>query len=132
MKYDEELLPFEVGFDISHPEVAFDEQTDTKLLEWIQTVTTGWPQAAQELAATLSDNPGRISRAFRGMLAGYSAKPEEILKITMETPHDGYHGLGGHCLRAGDLHYRHRQNATPGELPGQAFPVAGASGQANS
>lgn len=93
MKYDEEMLPFDVGFDISHPETAFDQHTDAKLLEWIQTVTTGWPQAGQELAATLSDNPGRISRAFRSMLAGYSTHPEEVLKITMETPLDGHHGL---------------------------------------
>jgi GTP cyclohydrolase IA len=93
VKYDEELLPFEIGFDVSHPEVAFDEKTDGKLLEWVQTVTSGWPQASHELAATLSDNPGRISRAFRNLLSGYSTRPEEILKITMETPLDGHHGL---------------------------------------
>lgn len=93
MKYEEDLLPFGMGIELSHPEVAFDEQTDGKLLEWIEVVTSGWPEASHDLAATLADNPGRISRAFRSMLAGYSIRPEEVLKITMETPLDGHHGL---------------------------------------
>jgi GTP cyclohydrolase I len=93
MKYDEELLPFEVGSDLTRPGPAFDQQTDSMLLDWIQVVTSGWPQAGQDLAATLNDNPGRISRAFRGMLAGYSVRPEDVLKITMEVPLGGHHGL---------------------------------------
>ena len=93
MKYEEDLLPFGMGFDLAHPELEFDEHTDGKLLEWIETVTAGWPEASHDLASTLTDNPGRISRAFRSLLAGYSAKPEEVLKITMETPRDGHHGL---------------------------------------
>ncbi len=93
MKYDEDLLPFAMGPDLAHPELAFNQETDAKLLAWVETVTSGWPEAAHDLASTLTDNPGRISRAFRGLLSGYSVRPEEVLKITMETPHDGHHGL---------------------------------------
>ena len=56
---------------------------------WIELVTDGWPEAARDLGNTLVDNPGRISRAYRSLLAGYSIKPHDVLKITMETPHDG-------------------------------------------
>src|SRR5260370_17495347 len=93
MKYDEDLLPFAMGPDLAHPELAFNQETDAKLLAWVETVPSGWPEAAHDLASTLTDNPGRISRAFRGLLSGYSVRPEEVLKITMETPHDGHHGL---------------------------------------
>ena len=93
MKYDEDFLPFEVGLELPHPEMAFDQHTDSKLLDWIEVVTSGWPEAAQDLGNTLTDNPGRISRAYRSLLAGYSMQPHDVLKITMETPHDGHHGL---------------------------------------
>jgi GTP cyclohydrolase I len=90
--YDD-FLPFGVGLELQHPEVAFDQHSDAKLLDWIELVTDGWPEAAHDLGNTLVDNPGRISRAYRSLLAGYSIKPHDVLKITMETPHDGHHGL---------------------------------------
>jgi len=93
MHIEDDLLPFEPEVDLGHHEIEFDQHTDAMLLEWIQIVTSGWPEAAHDLGATLADNPGRISRAFRSLLAGYSARPEELLKITMATPHDGHHGL---------------------------------------
>jgi GTP cyclohydrolase IA len=93
MTNDEELLPFDVGLELPHPEVAFDQRSDAKLLDWIEVVTKDWPEAAHDLGSTLVDNPGRISRAYRSLLAGYSLKPHDILKITMDTPHDGHHGL---------------------------------------
>ena len=93
MTNNDDLLPFDKGLELPHSEVAFDRQTDVKLLDWIEVVTQDWPEAAQDLGNTLADNPGRISRAYRALLAGYSVKPHDILKITMETPHDGHHGL---------------------------------------
>jgi len=93
MSNDDDFLPFGVGLELQHPEVAFDQHSDAKLLDWIELVTDGWPEAARDLGNTLVDNPGRISRAYRSLLAGYSVKPHDILKITMETPHDGHHGL---------------------------------------
>ncbi|HLW52370.1 MAG TPA: GTP cyclohydrolase I [Candidatus Angelobacter sp.] len=93
MANDENYLPFMAGMDLAHPEMSFDQHTDSKLLEWIETVTEDWPEAAGDLRNTLGDNPGRISRAYRSLLAGYSMHPREILKITIETPHDGHHGL---------------------------------------
>lgn len=93
MKYDEDFLPFEHGLELPHPEAAFDQHTDSMLLNWIETITVDWPEAARDLGNTLTDNPGRISRAYRSLLAGYSMHPHDVLKITMETPHDGHHGL---------------------------------------
>jgi GTP cyclohydrolase IA len=93
MNNDDDFLPFGVGLDLQHPEIAFDQHSDAKLLDWIELVTGGWPEAARDLGNTLVDNPGRISRAYRSLLAGYSVKPHDVLKITMETPHDGHHGL---------------------------------------
>jgi GTP cyclohydrolase I len=93
MNNDEDFLPFGVGLELQHAEVAFDQHSDAKLLDWIELVTDGWPEAAHDLGNTLVDNPGRISRAYRSLLAGYSIKPHDVLKITMETPHDGHHGL---------------------------------------
>jgi GTP cyclohydrolase I len=93
MANDEDYLPFITGLDLAHPELTFDQHTDSMLLEWIETVTEDWPGAANDLAKTLGDNPGRISRAYRSLLAGYSMHPKEVLKITIETPHDGHHGL---------------------------------------
>jgi GTP cyclohydrolase I len=93
MTNNDDLLPFDKGLELPHSEVAFDRQSDVKLLDWIEVVTQDWPEAAQDLGNTLADNPGRISRAYRALLAGYSVKPHDILKITMETPHDGHHGL---------------------------------------
>ena len=93
MSNDDDFLPFGVGLELQHPEIAFDQHSDAKLLDWIELVTDGWPEAARDLGNTLVDNPGRISRAYRSLLAGYSIKPHDVLKITMETPHDGHHGL---------------------------------------
>jgi GTP cyclohydrolase I len=93
MSNDDSWLPFDVGLELPHQEIAFDQRTDTMLLDWIERVTSGWPEASSDLGKTLSDNPGRISRAYRSLLAGYGVKPHDILKITMDTPHDGHHGL---------------------------------------
>jgi GTP cyclohydrolase I len=93
MSHDDDFLPFGVGLELQHPEVAFDQHSDAKLLDWIEVVTDGWPEAAHDLGNTLIDNPGRISRAYRSLLAGYSIRPHDVLKITMETPYDGHHGL---------------------------------------
>jgi GTP cyclohydrolase I len=93
MNNDDDFLPFGVGLELQHPEIAFDQHTDAMLLDWIERVTEGWPEAARDLGNTLVDNPGRISRAYRSLLAGYSVKPHDVLKITMETPHEGHHGL---------------------------------------
>jgi GTP cyclohydrolase I len=93
MSNDDSWLPFDVGLELPHQEIAFDRRTDTMLLDWIERVTSGWPEASSDLGRTLSDNPGRISRAYRSLLAGYGVKPHDILKITMDTPHDGHHGL---------------------------------------
>ena len=93
MNNDDDFLPFGVGLELQHAEIAFDQHSDAKLLDWIELVTDGWPEAAHDLGNTLVDNPGRISRAYRSLLAGYSIKPHDVLKITMETPHDGHHGL---------------------------------------
>jgi len=93
MNNDDDFLPFGVGLELQHHEIAFDQHSDAKLLDWIELVTDGWPEAARDLGNTLVDNPGRISRAYRSLLAGYSIKPHDVLKITMETPHDGHHGL---------------------------------------
>jgi GTP cyclohydrolase I len=93
MASTDDFLPFMAGLELAHPEVSFDQSTDSKLLDWIETVTEDWPEAANDLRSTLSDNPGRISRAYRSLLAGYSMHPKEILKITIETPRDGHHGL---------------------------------------
>jgi hypothetical protein len=40
MNYHEDLLPFAVGLELPHPEIAFDQHTDSKLLDWIETVTS--------------------------------------------------------------------------------------------
>jgi GTP cyclohydrolase IA len=93
MDNNEDLLPSAAGLGLEHPEAVFDQHTDNKVLDWIEVVTAGWPQAAQDLGKTLLDNPGRISRAYRSLLAGYALKPHDVLKITIETPHDGHHGL---------------------------------------
>jgi GTP cyclohydrolase I len=93
MSTHDDLLPFEIGPGLEHPEMEFDQHTDSRLLDWIEVVTSGWPEATEDLANTLADNPGRISRAYRSLLAGYSVKPHDVLKITIETPHDGHHGL---------------------------------------
>jgi GTP cyclohydrolase IA len=93
MTNNDDLLPMDLGLELPHPDVIFDQHSDTKLLDWIEVVTQDWPEAAHDLGSTLVDNPGRISRAYRALLAGYSTKPHDILKITMETPHDGHHGL---------------------------------------
>jgi GTP cyclohydrolase IA len=93
MTNNDDLLPMDLGLELPHADVTFDQHSDAKLLDWIEVVTQDWPEAAHDLGSTLVDNPGRISRAYRALLAGYSAKPHDILKITMEIPHDGYHGL---------------------------------------
>jgi GTP cyclohydrolase I len=93
MSNDENWLPFDVGLELPHHEIAFDQRTDTMLLDWIEQVTAGWPEASSDLSKTLRDNPGRISRAYRSLLAGYGVRPHDVLKITMDTPHDGHHGL---------------------------------------
>jgi GTP cyclohydrolase I len=93
MTNHDDFLPSAAAQALDHQHIEFDRHTDSRLLDWIQEVTAGWPDAAQDLANTLGDNPGRISRAYRSLLEGYSVKPHDVLKITIETPHDGHHGL---------------------------------------
>jgi GTP cyclohydrolase I len=93
MTNHDDLLSPAAAPTLDHPSIEFDRRSDSRLLEWIEHVTTGWPEAAKDLANTLGDNPGRISRAYRSLLEGYSFKPHDVLKITIETPHDGHHGL---------------------------------------
>ena len=51
--YDD-FLPFGVGLELQHPEVAFDQHSDSKLLDWIELVTDGWPGRAERLARPLA------------------------------------------------------------------------------
>jgi GTP cyclohydrolase I len=90
---DDNMLPFAAAPALEHAEIEFDQHSDRRLLAWVEIVTSGWPEAAQQLRSTLADNPGRISRAYRSLLSGYSVEPHDVLKITIETPHDGHHGL---------------------------------------
>lgn len=79
--------------ELSELEPKLDTATDTKLLEWIKVILPDQPGAVADFAATLDDNPGRISRAYRSLLSGYSTNPQELLKITVEVPDSGHHGL---------------------------------------
>ena len=72
--------------------LQFDESTDLMLLDWVRVLTRDWPGAAEELRETLGENPGRISRAYREMLSGYSASPREVLKVAAVVP-NGHQGL---------------------------------------
>jgi len=73
--------------------VELDEASDRALLGWLRTITPDLPEAAQTLEAALPENPGRISRAFREMLSGYASNPVEVLKMAIEVPAEGHHGL---------------------------------------
>ena len=66
---------------------------DYKLLEWIQTIFPETVGASEDLLHTLNDNPGRISQAYRSLLAGYATQPEDVVKVTLELPSQDYMGL---------------------------------------
>ena len=66
---------------------------DLSLLRWFQDIFPDCAGAVNDLARTLDDNPGRISRAYRELLAGYSVDPERVIKITLELSDDNYSGL---------------------------------------
>ena len=90
---NDNMLPFAAAPALDDAKIELDQHSDRRLLDWVEIVTSGWPEAAREFGSTLADNPGRISRAYRSLLSGYSLKPHDVLKITIETPHDGHHGL---------------------------------------
>jgi GTP cyclohydrolase I len=66
---------------------------DLGLLRWFQEILPDSPQAIDDLARTLDDNPGRISRAYRSLLSGYGMDPARVIKFAAEVRDNPYAGL---------------------------------------
>ena len=69
------------------------EFQETKLVEWLREIFPDCDSPSEELAKTLSDNPGRISRAYRALLEGYLTQPKELIKVALEVPNRDHYGL---------------------------------------
>lgn len=66
---------------------------DHILLEWIKEILIDTPEAIAGFADSLSDNPGRISRAYGELLSGYRMSSEKVLKKIRTVNPVENHGL---------------------------------------
>ncbi len=66
---------------------------DVALVRWIESVIPDVPGPALDLARDIEKNPGRISRAYKELLSGYSSDPKDILTVTLELPREDHSGL---------------------------------------
>jgi len=69
------------------------EASDYKVLDWIKDIFPDSQAAQKDLEDTLTDNPGRISRAYRALLGGYLTHPKDVIKVTLEIPEQDFTGL---------------------------------------
>jgi GTP cyclohydrolase I len=66
---------------------------DPLLLRWIEKMLVDTPEAVAGFADSLSDNPGRITRAYGELLSGYGMSPEKILKKVLAVKEGDNNGL---------------------------------------
>jgi len=70
-------------------EVHFNE---TALLQWLESVLAGTPEAFDEVRRSVTSEPGRISKAYQELLSGYTLTAEDLIQVTADLkdrPHDG-------------------------------------------
>lgn len=86
----------DVSLEETMDEITCDEKFETvdyKVLEWIKSVFPDCKAAQNDLEETLTNNPGRISRAYRSLLGGYLTHPKDVIKVTLDISEQEYTGL---------------------------------------
>lgn len=63
------------------------------LLKWLQQILGNAPDAIEHIEKLVTQNPGRISRAYEELLSGYQQNPQDLVQVTAPLDGQAYTGL---------------------------------------